>query len=54
MDKRKSPGSGDALQLHLDRQKKMMEHDRKVLNLLKTNQDVTFSHTPKKNHQDNV
>lgn len=33
MDKRKSPGSGDALQLHLDRQKKMMEHDRHALNL---------------------
>ena len=31
MDKRKSSKNGDALQLHIDRKKEMMEYDRQAL-----------------------
>ena len=33
MDKRKSSKNRDALQLHIDRKKEMMEYDRQALNL---------------------
>ena len=39
MDKRKSSKNGDALQLHIDRKKEMMEYDRQALNLAGINSD---------------
>ncbi len=52
LDESKSPERRDALQLHIIRQKKMLEQEKK-LTLMKINQDIDASHILKKMHQGN-